>query len=80
MYHGVEYFWAAKNPAFYLLSGVPFGLTGLELLGWLNGPGAQHWDAIQAPFNIKPFGPLDFSGCGLKQITRPSPKSDLIMA
>lgn len=55
MYHGVEYFWAAKNPAFYLFSGVPFGLTGLELLGWLNGPGAQHWDAIQAPFNIKPF-------------------------
>lgn len=55
MYHGVEYFWAAKNPAFHLFSGVPFGLTGLELLGWLNGPGAQHWDAIQAPFNIKPF-------------------------
>ena len=55
MYHGVEYFCAAKNPAFHLFSGVPFGLTGLELLGWLNGPGAQHWDAIQAPFNIKPF-------------------------
>ncbi|MGB1160973.1 MAG: hypothetical protein ACPG40_07140 [Alphaproteobacteria bacterium] len=55
MYHGVEYFWAAKNPAFHLFSGVPFGLTGLELLGWLNGPGAEFWDAIQAPFNIKPF-------------------------
>lgn len=55
MYHGVEYFWSAKNPAFYLFSGVPFGLTGLELLGWLTGSGAEHWDAIQAPFNIKPF-------------------------
>lgn len=55
IYHGVEYFWSAKNPAFHLFSGVPFGLTGLELLGWLNGPGAAHWDAIQAPFNIKPF-------------------------
>ena len=55
MYHGVEYFWSAKNPAFHLFSGVPYGLTGLELLGWLNGPGAAHWEAIQAPFNIKPF-------------------------
>ena len=55
MSHGVEYSWSAKNPAFYLFSGVPFGLTGLELLGWLTGSGAEHWDAIQAPFNIKPF-------------------------
>ncbi len=55
LYHGVEYFWAAKNPAFHLFSGVPFGLAPQELLGWLNGPGAAHWDAIQAPFNIKPF-------------------------
>jgi len=55
LYHGVEYFWAGKSPAFHLFSGVPFGLTGVELLGWLNGPGAQRWDAVQAPFNIKPF-------------------------
>ena len=55
LYHGVEYFWAAKNPAFHLFSGVPFGLTATELLGWLNGPGATHWDTLQAEYNIKPF-------------------------
>lgn len=55
MYHGVEYFWAGKNPAFHLFSGVPFGLTATELLGWLNGPGAVHWDTAQAVYNIKPF-------------------------
>ncbi len=66
MYHGVEYFWSAKNPAFHLFSGVPYGLTGLELLGWLNGPGAAHWEAIQAPFNIKPFSAgMLTSGLGL---------------
>lgn len=54
-YHGIEYFWAAKNPAFHLFSGIPFGLTATELLGWLSGPGAAHWDSLQADYNIKPF-------------------------
>jgi TRAP-type mannitol/chloroaromatic compound transport system substrate-binding protein len=56
MYHAAEYYWERKSSAFAFFAAVPFGFTADELFAWVQyGGGQQLWDALAAPFNIKPL-------------------------
>ncbi len=56
LYHGAEYYWVGKSPAFAFFTAVPFGMTAQEIMAWTEfGGGQQLWDELSAPFNIKPF-------------------------
>jgi TRAP-type mannitol/chloroaromatic compound transport system substrate-binding protein len=54
--HGASYFWQHKSKALHFFTGVPFGLTAHEMMGWIQFGGAQAlWDEAYAPFGLKPF-------------------------
>lgn len=54
MYHGAEYYWQGKSPAFNFFSAVPFGLTAAENNAWIyHGGGQELWDELSAKFNVK---------------------------
>ena len=54
MYHGAEYYWQGKSPAFAFFTALPFGMTATEHNGWITRGGGQAlWDALSAKFNIK---------------------------
>lgn len=54
MYHGAEYYWQGKSPAFNFFAAVPFGLTATEMNAWIyHGGGQELWDELSAKFNIK---------------------------
>lgn len=56
MYHGAEYYWVGKSPAFNFFTAVPFGMTLPEIMAWTEfGGGQPLWDELSARFNIKPF-------------------------
>ncbi len=56
LYHGAEYYWVGKSPAFAFFTAVPFGMTANEIMAWTEfGGGQQLWDELSARFNIKPF-------------------------
>jgi TRAP-type mannitol/chloroaromatic compound transport system substrate-binding protein len=56
MSHGASYFWQHKSKALHFFTGVPFGLTAPEMMGWIQFGGAQAlWDEAYAPFGLKPF-------------------------
>ncbi len=56
MGHGASHFWSGKDPAFNYFTGLPFGLTAHERIGWLNfGGGQALWDETYAPFGIRGF-------------------------
>lgn len=56
MYHGAEYYWQGKSPAFNFFSGVPYGLTANEQNAWIYyGGGQELWDELSAKFNLKAF-------------------------
>lgn len=56
LYHGAEYYWVGKSPAFAFFTAVPFGMTATEIMAWTEfGGGQELWDELAAPFNIKPF-------------------------
>jgi TRAP-type mannitol/chloroaromatic compound transport system substrate-binding protein len=56
MYHGAEYYWVGKSPAFAFFTAVPFGMTATEIMAWTEfGGGQALWDELSAKFNIKPF-------------------------
>ncbi|MEM8935394.1 MAG: TRAP transporter substrate-binding protein [Pseudomonadota bacterium] len=56
IYHGAEYYWVGKSPAFAFFTAVPFGMTADEINAWTEfGGGQELWDELAAPFNIKPF-------------------------
>ncbi len=55
-YHGAEYYWQGRSKAFNFFAAVPFGMTATEFAAWIYSDGGQElWDALSAPFNIKPF-------------------------
>ncbi|MEM9286266.1 MAG: TRAP transporter substrate-binding protein [Pseudomonadota bacterium] len=57
LYHGADYYWTSKSQAYPFFTAVPFGMTAIEQIGWLEaGGGQQLWDRLAAPFGIKPFG------------------------
>ncbi len=56
LYHGAEYYWVGKSPAFAFFTAVPFGMTTTEIMAWTEfGGGQELWDELSAGFNIKPF-------------------------
>lgn len=56
IYHGAEYYWQGKSKAYNFFTAVPYGLTGVEMHGWIQyGGGQKLWDELSAGFNIKPF-------------------------
>ena len=56
LYHGAEYYWVGKSPAFAYFTAVPFGMTTSEIMAWTEfGGGQELWDELSAKFNIKPF-------------------------
>jgi TRAP-type mannitol/chloroaromatic compound transport system substrate-binding protein len=56
MYHGAEYYWERRSPAFNYFAAVPFGLTAAEMSAWVYfGGGQALWDALSAEFGLKPF-------------------------
>jgi TRAP-type mannitol/chloroaromatic compound transport system substrate-binding protein len=56
MYHGAEYYWERRSPAFNYFAAVPFGLTAAEMSAWVYfGGGQPLWDALSADFGLKPF-------------------------
>jgi len=56
LYHGAEYYWVGKSPAFAFFTAVPFGMTAPEIMAWTEfGGGQELWDELSAGFNIKPF-------------------------
>jgi len=54
--HATPYYWAGKAKALHYFTGVPFGLTAPEMMGWIYFGGAQAlWDEVYAPFGVKGF-------------------------
>ncbi len=56
MGHGASYYWKGKHEATQFFSAVPFGLSALEMNGWLTyGGGQKLWDELYSDFGLKPF-------------------------
>ena len=56
MGHGASYYHKGKVDAAQFFTAIPFGLTNLELNGWLYyGGGLELWRELYAPFNLVPF-------------------------
>ena len=54
MYHGGEYYWKGKHPAFPYFCAVPFGLTNAEMNAWIRfGGGQELWDELAGEFGVK---------------------------
>jgi len=56
LYHAADYYWQGKHPAYPFFTAVPFGMTALEQLAWIDyGGGAQLWEELGAQFGIVPM-------------------------
>ncbi len=54
--HTASFFWTGKMRAAAFYTTVPFGLTPLEHIAWIeHGGGQALWDELYAPFGVKPF-------------------------
>jgi TRAP-type mannitol/chloroaromatic compound transport system substrate-binding protein len=54
--HTAAFYWQGKMPAAAFFTTVPFGLTPNEHVAWIDAGGGQElWDALYAPFGVKPF-------------------------
>jgi TRAP-type mannitol/chloroaromatic compound transport system substrate-binding protein len=54
--HTAAFYWQGKEPAAAFYTTVPFGLTPLEHVAWVDvGGGQALWDELYAPFGVKPF-------------------------
>ncbi len=54
--HSAAFYWQGKMPAAAFFTTVPFGLTPSEHVAWIEAGGGQAlWDALYAPFGVKPF-------------------------
>lgn len=54
--HTASFFWTGKMRASAFFTTVPFGLTPLEHIAWIeHGGGQALWDELYAPFGVKPF-------------------------
>eukprot|EP00752_Nemacystus_decipiens_P000597 g597.t1 len=55
-YHGADYYWKGKHPAWAYFTAVPFGLTYIELNAWIRFMGGQElWDEVAGDFGLKNF-------------------------
>lgn len=56
MGHTAAFYWQGKQPAAAFFTTVPFGLTPVEHVAWVDAGGGQGlWDELYAPFGVKPF-------------------------
>ncbi|WP_319775637.1 TRAP transporter substrate-binding protein [Breoghania sp.] len=56
MGHTASFFWQGKMAAAPFFTAVPFGLTPLEHMCWIErGGGQEVWDALYEPFGVRPF-------------------------
>jgi TRAP-type mannitol/chloroaromatic compound transport system substrate-binding protein len=56
MGHTASFFWQGKMSAAVFYTTVPFGLTPMEHVAWVEAGGGQAlWDEMYAPFGAKPF-------------------------
>src|SRR6266851_2292196 len=56
MGHTAAFYWQGKQAAAAYYTTVPFGLTPLEHVAWVDAGGGQAlWDELYAPFGVKPF-------------------------
>jgi len=56
MGHTAAFYWQGKEPAAAFFTTVPFGLLPNEHTAWIDAGGGQElWDALYAPFGVKPF-------------------------
>jgi TRAP-type mannitol/chloroaromatic compound transport system substrate-binding protein len=56
MGHTAAFYWQGKQPAAAYYTTVPFGLTPMEHVAWVDAAGGQPlWDELYAPFGVKPF-------------------------
>jgi TRAP-type mannitol/chloroaromatic compound transport system substrate-binding protein len=56
MGHTAAFYWQGKQPAAAFYTTVPFGLTPMEHVAWVDAGGGQAlWDELYAPFEAKPF-------------------------
>ena len=56
MGHDASYYHKGKVDAAQFFTAIPFGLTYLELNGWLYyGGGLELWRELYEPFNLMPF-------------------------
>jgi TRAP-type mannitol/chloroaromatic compound transport system substrate-binding protein len=56
MGHTAAFYWQGKQAAAAYYTTVPFGLTPLEHVAWIDAGGGQAlWDELYAPFGTKPF-------------------------
>jgi TRAP-type mannitol/chloroaromatic compound transport system substrate-binding protein len=56
MGHSAAFYWQGKQPAAAFFTTVPFGLTPIEHVAWVEAGGGQSlWDELYAPFGVKPF-------------------------
>src|SRR3954463_12821102 len=54
--HTASFYWQGKQPAAAYFTTVPVGLKPAEHVAWVEGGGGQAlWDALYAPFGVKPF-------------------------
>lgn len=54
--HTAAFYWQGKQPAAAFFTTVPFGLTPLEHVAWIDAGGGQAlWDELYAPLGAKPF-------------------------
>jgi TRAP-type mannitol/chloroaromatic compound transport system substrate-binding protein len=56
MGHTAAFYWQGKQPAAAYYTTVPFGLTPMEHVAWVDAGGGQAlWDELYASFGVKPF-------------------------
>ncbi len=56
MGHGAAYYWKGKSEAAQYFTTIPFGMTMLEMNGWLYyGGGLELYRELYADFNLVPF-------------------------
>ena len=56
LYHGIEMFWPGVDPSLNYFATIPFGMTTMEHMAWIeHGEGQKLWDEVSAQYNIKPF-------------------------
>ena len=54
IYHGAEYYWTGKHPAYGFFTAVPIGLTASEMNAWIRfGGGQELWDELAGEFGLK---------------------------
>jgi TRAP-type mannitol/chloroaromatic compound transport system substrate-binding protein len=54
--HTASFYWQGKQPAAAFYTAVPFGLTPMEHVAWVDAGGGQAlWDELYAPLGVKPF-------------------------